>query len=474
MTNQHSHYLILLILALTSAASAQWNEQVLYSFQGGSDGYTPTGGIVFDKAGNLYGATTDGGADNCSPIANCGTVFQLAPPANDGDPWTETVLYVFKGAQFGDGDLPAGGLVIDSQGNLYGTTAYGGTGNCLLIGSPGGGCGTVYELSPPAQKGGTWTETILYSFPTAVQGYLPQGDLVFDGKGNLYGATDFGGGYGTSCNPYYQYCGAIFELSPPQQKGGAWTEKVLHGFRGTGGECCGGPTAGETAAGDGTNPNGGLVFDSAGNLYGTTYQGGIALRACQFDGGAGCGTVFELSPPKVPGGAWTESVLHRFVVSDGGEPQAGVILDNQGYLYGTTFLGGPRGAGTVFELAPSRLPGGAWIETLLHYFSPTTDGGAYPEGSLAFDGASNLLGTDNDYGAFFAGTVFQVSLPSARGNVWSYNVLYNFNPAPDAAYPVGDLILNAGGDIFGTTELGGSGTLCQGGCGAIFELTPLY
>lgn len=244
MINKSSHRALLVLgllaLAFTPIASAQWNEQVLYSFQSGTDGDTPTGGIVFDKAGNLYGATTGGGSQNCSPVASCGTVFELAPPANNGDPWPETVLYVFKGAQYGDGEIPAGGLVIDNQGNLYGTTAYGGTGNCLLEGSPGGGCGTVYELSPPAQKGGAWTETILYSFPTAVQGYFPQGDLVFDGKGNLYGATMFGGGYGTSCNPYYQYCGAVFELSPPQQKGGAWTEKVLHGFRGTGGECCGG------------------------------------------------------------------------------------------------------------------------------------------------------------------------------------------------------------------------------------------
>ncbi len=476
MTNQHSHYLILLILALTSAASAQWNEQVLYSFQGGTDGYSPTGGIVFDKAGNLYGATFDGGAENCSPIAYCGTVFQLTPPANNGDPWTETVLYVFKGAKFGDGDLPAGGLVIDNQGNLYGTTAYGGTGNCLLEGSPGSGCGTVYELSPPAQKGGAWTETILYSFPTAVQGYLPQGDLVFDSKGNLYGATDFGGGYGTSCNPYYQYCGAIFELSPPKQKGGAWTESVLYAFRGTSQGCCGERLQGDTMVGDGTNPNGGLVFDSAGNLYGTTYQGGDALDVCGTAGGIGCGTVFELSPPQVPGEAWTETILHRFSPNpeDGAGPEAGLTLDRQGQLYGTTSGGGINKAGTVFKIAQDGPRGSVWKVTLLHSFSFGTDGGAVPQGPIALDGNSNLFGTCGDYGAFFAGTVFEMTPTSAVGDDWGYDVRYNFNEPPDAAYPVGDLIFNATGDLFGSTHAGGNGTACQGGCGAIFELTRLY
>jgi hypothetical protein len=165
------------VLATVSSASAGWNEQVLYSFQGIPDGSVPVGGIVFDKAGNLYGATTDGGSKSCASAGQCGTVFQLAPPAHQGDPWTETVLYVFKGNASNDGATPVGGLVIDSSGNLYGTTAYGGTGDCVLLGSKLG-CGAVYELSPPAQKGGAWTETVLYSFPSAKQGYFPNGDLV--------------------------------------------------------------------------------------------------------------------------------------------------------------------------------------------------------------------------------------------------------------------------------------------------------
>jgi hypothetical protein len=141
-------------------------------------------------------------------------VYQLAPPAKQGDPWTETVLYIFKGNTSNDGASPYGGLVIDAAGNLYGTTGYGGTGNCTVLGSKLG-CGTVFEMSPPKQKGGQWTETVLYSFLTPKQGFVPAGDLVFDSAGNLYGATLYGGGYGTNCgDAFYQYCGAVFELSP--------------------------------------------------------------------------------------------------------------------------------------------------------------------------------------------------------------------------------------------------------------------
>src|SRR6202521_4576959 len=194
-------------------ASASWNEKVLYSFQGVPDGSLPVGAVVFDQAGNLYGATTEGGASSCVSVAQCGTVYQLAPPAKQGDPWTETVLYVFKGNASNDGASPAGGLLIDSAGNLYGTTAYGGTGNCVVLGTRMG-CGTVFEISPPQQKGGKWTEAVLYSFPTPKQGFVPVGDLAFDSAGNLYGATMFGGGFGTTCNGFYQYCGAVFKLSP--------------------------------------------------------------------------------------------------------------------------------------------------------------------------------------------------------------------------------------------------------------------
>ena len=176
-------------------------------------------------------------------------------------PGSETILYGFNGT---DGSIPVGGAIIDGNGNLYGTTAYGGSGTCLLFGD-NVGCGVVYELSPPTQKGGQWTYTVLYNFQGGKDGLFPWGDLVFDSHGNLYGATQFGGGKGTTCNQYFDgNCGTVFELSPPKQKGGKWTEKILHSF------------AGGT---DGANPNGGLVLDGNGAIYGTTYFGGNEMPA---------------------------------------------------------------------------------------------------------------------------------------------------------------------------------------------------
>jgi hypothetical protein len=432
--------LVVLILALASTASAEWKEKVLYSFQGGADaGSVPVGGVVFDKQGNLYGVTSDGGG-----------VYQLAPPAKKGGAWTESVLHVFKGNTEGDGATPEGGLVIDAVGNLYGTTAYGGTGNCVLLGILYG-CGTVYELSPPKQKGGAWTETILYSFPTAKQGYFPWGDLVFDGAGNLYGATDFGGGKGTTCDPYYQYCGTVFELSPPKTKGGKWTEKILHAF------------AGGT---DGANPNGGLVLDNKGNVYGTTYGGGNESGEC---GTGGCGTAFELERPNKKSRVWTEEVLYRFSGQDGANPAAGAVFGAHGDLYGTVYAGAVGGSGAVFCLAAPAGGGGLRKETLLHRFSDGNDGTS-PEGGLILDASGNLYGTALG-GETHGGVVFRLR-PPQHGDSWPLTVLYNFIGPPDADHPTAGLVFDTKGNLYSTTEWGGTGQSCQGGCGAVYEVSP--
>jgi hypothetical protein len=443
--------LLAIAVALAPAASAQWNEKVLYSFQGGAtDGALPAGGVVFDAAGNLYGATTQG-FGFCAP-AQCGSVFQLTPPAKKGDPWTETVLHVFTGNSNGDGDTPVGGLVIDRAGNLYGTAGYGGTGDCVLLGTKVG-CGIVYKMTPPQTKGGKWVETVLHSFPTSKQGYLPNGDLVFDGAGNLYGATMFGGGHGTTCNDFYQYCGAVFELSPPKTKGGKWTEKVLHGFKG---------------GTDGANPNGGLVLDSNGNVYGTTYIGGYN---CPHNSGQGCGTAFELKLPDKKDGAWAEKVLHRFKrdSSDGGNPMAGLRFDRLGNLYGTNLNGGPGLYGTVFSLKPPFEELGPWVETVLYGFSDD-ERGADPTAGVIFDLLGNLYATALG-GSTHRGVVFRLKPPQLSSS-WPLTVLYSLTGSPDGDHPTASLTLDSRGNLYSTTEWGGTGQSCQGGCGTVFEVEP--
>ena len=448
--------LSMLILAFVSVASASWKEQVLYSFQGGNDGEVPAGAVVFDKRGNLYGTTVGGGADNCAPIAACGTVFELSPPAKKGDPWTETVLYVFKGKVYNDGDTPGGGLVLDAAGNLYGATEYGGAGDCVLLGTKAG-CGTVFEMSPPVQKGGAWTETILYSFQSGKDGYVPQGNLTFDKSGNLYGATYFGGGKGNTCNPYFQYCGTVFKLSPPKQKGGQWTEKVLHSFG---------------SGNDGANPNGGLLFDSKGAIYGTTWAGGSSSNPdCKTNIDVGCGTIFKLSPPKTKGGKWSEKLLYSFQgpSKDGAGPDGGLIFDAKHALYGTTVGGGSQGDGIVFQLLAAK--GGSWLETSLHTFSNANDGSA-PMAGLFLDKAGNLFGTAALGDTYGGGTVFE--LKPATGGSWTFAVLHEFTGAPDGSYPASRLVAGKGGNLYGTTEQSGNtGQNCGNyGCGTVFEVSP--
>jgi hypothetical protein len=450
------------LVSLIVNASGQWDEEVLYSFQGLPDGSYPSGGVAVDNAGNIYGTTTDGGADNCPGIAQCGMVFQLQPRMRGDGAWSEVVLYVFKGKNSNDGETPAGGLIFDQAGNLYGTTAYGGKGSCILLGIDVG-CGTVFELSPPRKTGGSWTETVLYSFPTAKQGYLPLGNLVFDGAGNLYGATLFGGGYGTTCDEFYGgNCGAVFELSPPRTKGGKWTEKVLHAFAGG--------TVGKKI-GDGAYPYGGLVLDGKGAIYGTTSLGGDETGVCQGGNPGGCGTVFVLKPPTKKGGPWTEKQLHVFKDgNDGAGPGAGVILDAQGNIYGGA-NGGAKGGGIIFRLAPTS--NGPWKETVLYNF-PVGFEGSYDPTVAVFDKSGNLYGTTNDGPVeTLAGSVFQLKPPSSRKEkaFWTITMLHGFTNSPDGAFPNPPLVFDTQGNLYGMTQFGGTGTGCSRYCGTVFKVS---
>jgi len=409
---------------------------------------------VFDKAGNLYGATTGGGT-NCAPIGGeCGLVFELSPPAKQGDPWTESIVFTFKGEDENDASAPTGGLIIDGAGNLYGVTAYGGTGDCVLLGVKAG-CGTVYELSPPATQGDPWTETLLYSFKSGKDGYFPWGTLTFDSKGNLYGATQFGGGKGNTCNEFYGgNCGTVFELSPAKSpKDGQWTETVLHSF------------AGGT---DGANPNGGLVLDGKGAIYGAAYSG--ANQGCKYQGEVGCGAIFALTPPKRNGGVWAEKQIYVFKAgSDGANPNGGIIFDARGSLYGTAEGGPNQGQGIAFRMTKAH--SGAWKETLLYVFADNGEYGDDPLAGLTFDAAGNLYGTT--YSALsVSGTAFRLQNPKTKGKPWTLSLLHGFQGAPDGAQPAAGLISDGIGNYYGTTSKGGTGTCSFYGCGTVFEVSP--
>jgi hypothetical protein len=277
--------------------------------------------------------------------------------------------------------------------------------------------------------------------------------LVFDSAGNLYGATEFGGGKGTTCDIFYGgNCGTVFELSPPNTKGGKWTEKVLHSFAGI---------AAGKRYGDGAAPNGGLVLDSKEAIYGTTYIGG---DNCPHNSGQGCGTVFELRPPSRKGDAWTENILHRFEISkDEANPAAGMTFDGKGYLYGTT-------AGTAFRLAPPPTKSGRWRETILYTFSQQEYD---PKGTLIFDANDNLYCTA-EYGSNGSryGSVFKLRERNTGEGPWNLDALYDFAGSPDGAYPAAALIFNKNNQLFSTTQGGGTGTSCSGYCGTVFEVEP--
>ena len=273
------------------SALAPWTETVAYRFTGGSDGGAPQGDLTFDQSGNIYGVTNSGGD------AGNGVVYELTP---SGGGWTQTVLYSFQGTE--DGANPYGGVVLDKAGNLYGVVNYGGHSNA----------GAVYELSP---SGSGWTKTTLYDFTGGSDGATPYGGLIIDASGNLYGTTAFGGaGRG----------GTVFALTPAN--GGGWSFNTLYSFPGSG------------------YPNYGpmdkLAMDSAGNLYGTTYQ----------DGTNQAGSIFKLTPS---GGGWTYTSLHDFTGGSGGAyPISNLVLDTSGNLDGTASAGGANGYGVIFEITP--------------------------------------------------------------------------------------------------------------------------
>ncbi len=339
-----------------------------------------------------------------------GTVFKLTP-ANGG--YQETVLYQFSNGA--DGGNPLGGVVLDSSGNLFGTTSGGGTAFS----------GTVFELASDGHGG--YTESVLHTFANDADGSYPHAGLIRDAVGNLYGTTQFGGSASMA---------TVFRLMPAE--GGTYTVGVVYSFQG---------------GSDGSNPEASLIFGTNGSLYGTTYGGGPHFG----------GIVFQLAPSGA--GNYTEAVLYNFTGgADGGNPLAGLVLDASGNLFGTASTGGSVGGGTAFKLTPS---GDVYSESVLHNFGMGVfEDGVGPVSGLILDAGGSLYGTASIGGTDGRGTVFKLT-PSGSNYVES--VLYNFPGSPDGNEPEASLLIDASGNLFGTTASGGPAT-AGSSYGAVFEI----
>jgi len=350
-TGQCSDYGCGVVFELTPQANGKWPEQILHDFTSGGDGSTPSGGLIFDGAGNLYGTTVG------SPDGTPSTVFQLTPGAHG---WNHTVLY----------DNGAGpGLLLDKSGNLYGAI---GPGDYY-------GVGAIGELSSGSNG---WTYTQLYPFCSQYRcedGYGPPVPPIWDRRGNLYGTTT-DGGIGQPACWTFAGCGVIFEMTPNGD--GTWTYHILHRFA--------------SSATDGQTPYGGLVMDASGNFYGTT----------EYGGDKGNGTVFQFS---FTGGRWKKTVLYDFPRhAEGWGPDTTLVFDKKGNLYGAGGGGnvdcGPYTCGTVFKLTPQK--NGKWKYSVLHKFN--SKDGAFPWGVIV-DSKGNIFGTTENGGTYNSGVAFEIT-----------------------------------------------------------------
>jgi uncharacterized repeat protein (TIGR03803 family) len=387
---------------------------VIHVFTGAGDGSNPAGGLTVAGSGALYGTSSSGGNNGY------GVIFKLV---QRGSGWVLSPLYEFAAAS--DGRNPYGGVVIGPNGALYGTTAQGGSAQR----------GTVFALRPPLRPCTAaqcyWNETILHSFTGSPDGSNPAYEnLTSDQAGTIYGTTHSGG---TSND------GVVFQLA---QSGGQWTEAILHSF----------------GDNDGALPEAGVIFDAAGNLYGTTLRGGTGGN-CQ----GGCGIAYQLSPAN---GSWTEHTLVNFDPElSGANPFSTLSADQSGNLFGTTSIGGGRGGGTVFELTPSD---GSFSLSVPFGFG--INPACNPHSGVTMDPAGNLYGVCYSGGAHGAGMVFKLT-NSNMG--WMLTALHDFGGS-DGSNPWGPVVLDASGNVYGTAYQGGNtGGACGGfGCGVVWEITP--
>jgi uncharacterized repeat protein (TIGR03803 family) len=402
-------------------------ESVVYFFNGGSDGYLPETGVIGTSGGTLYGTTYGGGKQGgvCAPYG-CGTVFSLTP---SGGGFTESVVYKFKGGS--DGQFPLAGLVLGADGNLYGTTSYGGTGSC---GSIGIGCGTVFKLTPSG------TETVLYSFQGAHggthDGYLPTGSLITDSNGDLFGTTAFGG---DNCGTLT--CGTAFEMI---KSGASYSEQIIYRFLGA-------------SSNDGATPEASLVSDSSGALYGTTWAGGTSTCSGGGNQPSGCGTIFKLTPAASSG--YSEAILANLMPGLASQPRfPSNLTDVSGTLYGTTSSGGscsdsdfPNGCGTIFSTSASAEIRPASI-TILRSFQGPSDG--------ADPGGGSFIGSN-------------LRLNQTHRHWTGLRGIHELPPTVGGGAPGGGIINDGTGTLYGETSAGGSGGCLdpQYGCGTAYSFS---
>ncbi len=411
--------------AATASGAGASNETVLHSF-GGPDGAGATTGLIAGKNGVFYGTTAFGGA-------GAGTVFKLTPSASG---YTESVIYSFKGGL--DGSVPEG--MIERHGVFYGVTFVGGDPS----GNGGAGWGTIFKLAP-AKSG--YVESVLYRFQGDPNAWEPNGPIVMDAAGTIYGSTGPGGSHNF---------GTIFKVF---RSGSSFSESVIYSFPGGSG---------------GQEPQAGLTIDKHGSIYGTTMYGGSNVgRPCKYPG---CGTVFKLEPT---GSSYTERVIYAFHGDRDGDLPYGVLTvdDRTGDVYGTTYWGGRKGNGSVFKLRPK---GSGYTEAILHGFKGKSDG-FLPEGTLLLKRDGTLYGTaalgGGGCSGIGCGAVFSL-VPSGTG--YAFHVIYDFREPKRGAEPEQtNLIADASGALYGTTRSGGTQTSCTDGgpggatgCGVVFKIVP--
>lgn len=383
------------VLLLGTATSAAAGFKVIHTFRDKPAG-GPCSTLIADSVGNFYGTACSGSG------RGAGAVYELSPLS--GGNWAYRVLHVFTGA---DGNTPQGKLLLDSAGNLYGTTYQGGSNNS----------GVVYELSPTS--GGQWSTKTLYNFG-GDSGGLCLGGLAEDAQGNLYGGTWRGGTYDE---------GVVFKLTPGSN--GQWAYTTLYTF---------------TVAG----PQTGLVFDAAGNLYGGGEFG-----------------IFVLTPNS--GGGWTESTAYTFTKADGDNPFGDLVFDAAGNLYSTNQAGGVNGGGTALKLTPSS--GLTWTSTVMASFPSNSQDGISPFAGLSFDSAGNVYGTTISGGSFQRGVVFKLT-PGAEGT-WTESVVKSLTGGRNGSGPDAGVIVDNANNIFGTASSGGLQSCLNGaGCGIVFKIIP--